>query len=389
MARAQEKFMVVLTGGGSGGHVYPLIAVSESLTKKIAALGGGTEFSYIGPKDAFTPLIAARGIAVLPIAAGKLRRYFSLENISDIPKFFIGLAQAFWKLYFVMPDVVFSKGGPGSFPVVLAAWFYRIPVAIHESDAQPGLNNALAARFVRKVFVSFARAGQFFDPQKTTVSGAPIREELLQNKPTKESAKEKLGFRTGEPLVLIIGGSQGSVRINEFIMGNLAEILKTTQVLHQTGIANFDDVKRMANVVLATQPAENAVRYKPVNYFAGAQPDAADNLETAFAAADLVVMRPGGTIFEVAAFGIPAILIPITESANDHQRLNAYEFANAGGGAVIEENNLLPGIFLSQLKSILGNGDLHEKMSAASAKFFIPDAAETIADGIIDMARGK
>jgi UDP-N-acetylglucosamine--N-acetylmuramyl-(pentapeptide) pyrophosphoryl-undecaprenol N-acetylglucosamine transferase len=385
----QEKFMVVLTGGGSGGHIYPLLAVAEALDKKLQSLGGATEFTYIGPKDAYAPLFANKGIEIRPIVAGKIRRYFSIENIFDIPKFFIGLWQALWQLYKVMPDVVFSKGGTGAFPVVLAAWFYRIPVAIHESDAQPGLTNLVSARFARKIFVSFGRAAQFFDPRKTLVSGAPIRQELLENRMEKSAAKEALGFDPSQPLTLVLGGSQGSVRINEFVVANLAEILKTSQVLHQTGVANLDDVQKLSGAALAGQAAEHVIRYKPVSYFANQDPNGMDNLTTALAAADLIIMRPGGTIFEIAAFGIPAIMIPLAESANNHQRVNAYEFANAGGGIVIEENNLLPGIFLAQFKSILEHGDLHNKMSAASAQFFVPHAAQTIADGIIAMAEGK
>jgi UDP-N-acetylglucosamine--N-acetylmuramyl-(pentapeptide) pyrophosphoryl-undecaprenol N-acetylglucosamine transferase len=378
----QETFNVVLTGGGSGGHIYPLFAVAEVLKAKVQALGGETQFSYIGPRDAYATLFADRGIAVREIMAGKIRRYFSFENILDIPKFFIGVWQALWQMYLVMPDVVFSKGGTGAFPVVLAAWFYRIPVAIHESDAEPGLTNLVSSRFARKIFVSFARAAHYFDPSHTTVSGAPIRPELLNNRPTREDARESLNFNKNEPLALILGGSQGSVRINEFIAANLAEIVKTSQVLHQTGMANIEDVKKLSNAALAEQPASSSVRYQPVNYLT-------EKLQDALEAADIVVMRPGGSIFEIAAFGIPAILIPIAESANDHQRVNAYEFANAGGGVVIEETNLLPGIFLSQFKKILSDNDLRAKMGAASAKFFVPGAAETIADGILAMAAGK
>jgi UDP-N-acetylglucosamine--N-acetylmuramyl-(pentapeptide) pyrophosphoryl-undecaprenol N-acetylglucosamine transferase len=147
-------------------------------------------------------------------------------------------------------------------------------------------------------------------------------------------------------------------------------------------MANLEDVKKLSTAALAEQPASSSVRYQPVNYLT-------EKLQDALEAADIVVMRPGGSIFEIAAFGIPAILIPIAESANDHQRVNAYEFANAGGGVVIEETNLLPGIFLSQFKKILSDNDLRAKMGAASAKFFVPGAAETIADGILAMAAGK
>ena len=152
--------------------------------------------------------------------------------------------------------------------------------------------------------------------------------------------------------------------------------------MHQTGAGNFNEVKKLSDAALVSAPALSIIRYKPVNYLA-------DTMQAALAAADLVVMRPGGTVFEIAAFGIPAILIPIAESANDHQRTNAYEFAKNGAGVVIEEANLLPGIFLAQFNAIFANADLRAKMSAASAQFFVPNAAETIADGLIAMASGK
>ena len=202
----QRSFDVVLTGGGSGGHIYPLLAVADTLKKKVASLGAPTTFSYLGPRDAYAPLFTERGIAVIPISSGKVRRYAALENVLDIPKFFIGLLQALWQLYCIMPDIVFSKGGTGALPVVFAAWFYRIPVAIHESDAQPGLTNLASARFAKKIFVSFERAAQFFATAKTTVSGAPLRGELLENRPTREAAKESLGFDPKEPLTVVIGG---------------------------------------------------------------------------------------------------------------------------------------------------------------------------------------
>jgi UDP-N-acetylglucosamine--N-acetylmuramyl-(pentapeptide) pyrophosphoryl-undecaprenol N-acetylglucosamine transferase len=372
-----NTFRVVLTGGGSGGHIYPLLAVAEALQKKSTELSFQEELIYIGPKDAYEPLFVARDISVRSIFSGKLRRYFSLENITDIPKIAIGFIQAFWQLYIIMPDVIFSKGGPGALPVVIAGWFYRIPVAIHESDAVPGLTNAISAYFAKKIFVSFADAAKYFPADKTDVTGAPIRDELISNPTSQELAKESLGFSSSHPLVLILGGSQGSLRINNFILANLQALVKQTQVLHQTGIANFLEAQKLSHAALIDQPIDDN-RYVPVNYFT-------DNLATAYTAADLVIARPGGTIFEIAAFGKPAILIPITESANDHQRANAYAFADAGGGVVIEESNLLPGIFLQQVSSILTDDALHAKMSTASLKFFIPNAAETIVEKLFEI----
>lgn len=376
MAEA-EKLLVVFTGGGSGGHVYPLLAVAEALRKRVLALGAPAEFIYMGPKDAYAPLIKARGMDVVNIVSGKVRRYASAANIADVPKFFIGFIQALFELYFIMPDVIFSKGGTGALPVVMAGWFYRIPIIIHESDAHPGLTNLASARFSKKVFVSFARAAQFFNPEKTKVSGAPIRTELLEGRTTRELAKETLGFNPQEPLTVIIGGSQGSTRINEFILTNLVPLIKETQVLHQTGVANFLEAQKLSHAALEGLNVKN--RYQPVNYFES-------NLVTALTAADVVIARAGASIFEIASFGIPSILIPLAESANGHQRMNAYELANAGGAIVIEEPNLLPGIFFGQLKSLLSNPDLRAKMGAAAQKFFTGGASEMIADEILETA---
>jgi UDP-N-acetylglucosamine--N-acetylmuramyl-(pentapeptide) pyrophosphoryl-undecaprenol N-acetylglucosamine transferase len=378
-----EKFRVVFTGGGSGGHIYPILAVAEALQAKCDQLKAPVEFSYLGPKDPYSALLSQRGIPVYPIASGKMRRYFSLQNFLDGPKFVIGFFQALWKLYFIMPDVVFSKGGTGALPVVVAAWFYRIPVAIHDSDAQPGLTNVTSGRFATRVFLSFARAAAFFRADKVEVTGSPLRTELLGERVSKEVAKEIMGFNKTQPLVLVIGGSQGAQRINEFVLGNLPQFIAMTSVLHQTGPGNFVEVEKLSKVALASAPA--TYRYVPVGYFGGA-PGGGNDMATALTAADIVVARSGSSVCEFASFGLPAILIPLSTSANDHQRVDAYEFAATGAAIVIEEANLLPGIFFAQLTNILVDADLRAKMSAASLAFFIPGAADKIADGLMRMS---
>lgn len=377
-----ETFRVVLTGGGSGGHIYPLLAVAEAVQEKCDALHADVAFDYLGPKDAYSVLLAGRGVRLHPISSGKLRRYFSLQNFLDAPKFLIGLVQALFSLYVIMPDVVFSKGGTGALPVVMAAWFYRIPIAIHDSDAQPGLTNVHSGRFASRVFVSFERAAAFFSAKKVMVTGAPLRAELMGERVSKEAAKEILGFDKTQPLVLVLGGSQGATRLNEFVLVNLAQFMAQTSVLHQTGPANIDEVKKLSSVALADLPV--TYRYLAVGYFGGA-PGSGDDMATALTAADVVVSRSGSSVCELAAFGLPAILIPLAESANDHQRVDAYEFAKNGAGVVIEEANLVPGIFFAELGKILSDADLRAKMSAASSAFFIPGAADKIADELMRM----
>ena len=325
-----ETFRVVLTGGGSGGHIYPLLAVAEAIQDEAKAMNFASELTYLGPRDAYTPELESHGIRIRPILGASFRRYFSLGNLIDVPKFFIGLIQALWKLYFLMPDAIFSKGGKGAFPVVLAGWFYRIPVAIHESDAQPGLSNLASSSFASRVFINFDGAAKYFNPSITMRVGVPVRKELLADRMTKELAKEALGFSSSNPLLLVTGGSQGSVTINDFIVENLGAIAAVTQILHQTGRANFADVEKLSQAALIDASFKN--RYQPVAYLDE------KNTALALAAADIVACRAGATnIAEIAAFGIPAILIPHVQGTNGHQRSNAYDFAEGGGAVVVEE----------------------------------------------------
>jgi UDP-N-acetylglucosamine--N-acetylmuramyl-(pentapeptide) pyrophosphoryl-undecaprenol N-acetylglucosamine transferase len=373
---AGEKFRIVFTGGGSGGHIYPLIAIAEELQARLNENNAPSEFIYLGPSDVYSTLLSAHGVLVQPIVSGKIRRYFSLQNILDIPKFFIGFVQALVKLYFIMPDVVFSKGGTGALPVVVAAWFYRIPIAIHDSDAQPGKTNVASGRFASKVFLSFEKASAYFATDKVQITGSPLRAELLEERMPRDAAKEIMGFDKTQLLTLVLGGSQGAVRINNFVVTNVSQLIADTQVLHQTGVANFADVQKLAQAALGTDYIKN--KYVPIGYLD-------KDIATAFTAADLVVARSGSSVFELAAFGLPAILIPLAESANDHQRVDAYEFAKSGAAIVIEEANLLPGIFFTQLKKILDDDALRAKMSAASFAFFIPGAADKIAGELLAM----
>lgn len=372
-----------MTGGGSGGHVYPLLSVAESLEAIARAPATEYELHYFGPKDRYSATLAEAGITIHPITSSKIRRYASglLANILDIPRFAFGFLQALFKMFWLMPDAIFSKGGPGAYPVVIAGWFYRIPVMIHDSDATPGLTNLLSGRFSKRIAVSFDRAAKYFDPRKTIVSGSPLRRALLEGRPDAAQAKEMLGFDPALALVVVLGGSQGSQRINEFIAFNIPELIKDVQIYHQAGSANYLEIKKVAQAELlgVSLMEELKSRYQVVPFI--------DDMKVVLAAADLVVSRAGSSsIFEVAAFGKPSILIPLHESANDHQRTNAYEYARGGGAVVIEEPNLLPAIFLNQIREILTQPETVQKMAAAATAFFKPGAGEVIAKELLILA---
>jgi len=351
---------IVFAGGGSGGHVYPLIAVAESLHRYATQRGFLLGLHYIGPASAYQGLFEQNEVAFHPLAEAKFRRYASFANLLDIPKFFVSVLQAIGKLYVVMPDVILSKGGPGALPVVLAGWWYRIPIVIHESDAIPGLANTISAKFARRIAVSFTEASQHFPASKTFIVGGLIRQSLYEKDIPEREAKEKLGFDPDRPLLLVLGGSLGSKRINDFIISHLLAILPHVQVMHQTGIQNYDEMKRAAET-LAAPDDRGKTPYHPVPYLT-------EEYATALSAADCILSRAGsGTIFEAMSFGKPAILIPLPGSANNHQHANAKILHAQGAARIIEETNLTPSIFIGELNAVMTQST-QEHMRAAAVK---------------------
>ncbi|MEK7094033.1 MAG: UDP-N-acetylglucosamine--N-acetylmuramyl-(pentapeptide) pyrophosphoryl-undecaprenol N-acetylglucosamine transferase [Patescibacteria group bacterium] len=379
----QNILRILFAGGGSGGHINPILAVSEALREMMPQLKMNLILRHLGPQDSHTEVLKAANIETTFLLGAKWRRYASLKNILDIPLFFVSILQAFIKLLLFMPDVIFSKGGPGSLPVVLVGWFYRIPIIIHESDSVPGVSNAISARFATRIAVSFERAKNYFPPKKTALTGTPINPILLAGPLAQKTAKEVMGFDPNEPVILIIGGSQGAQSINEFIVTNLEDITNITQVIHQTGTANFSEIQRLSRAAMIEISTKDALpkRYHAVPYLKS------EDMKNALSAADLVVSRSGsGSLFEIAAFKKPAILIPLQNSGRDHQRLNAYEFAKSGGAVIIEQSNLMSGIFMNQIKEILENPAVKETMSQGSGSFFIPNAAQIVAQEILKIA---
>jgi UDP-N-acetylglucosamine--N-acetylmuramyl-(pentapeptide) pyrophosphoryl-undecaprenol N-acetylglucosamine transferase len=370
---------IILAGGGTGGHIFPLVAVADSL---IEIAQGRAEIFYLGPASPLNEEFSRRNIPAYRIAGAKWRRYLDIANLIDIPKFFWSVIQAFALLFKLMPDVVFSKGGPGALPVVLAAKFYFIPIIIHESDSIPGLANRISAKLAKKIGISFRKAAAFFPKGKTVLVGNPVRAEFL-NGLTSEARQIKtyLGFNQDMPLVLILGGSQGAAIINSFMVSNLESFLQEFQVYHQTGLANEEEIKILAAHALRGLNETLTERYKSIGFLNLGQ------IKYALAAADVVVSRPGaGSIFEIAAFGKPSILIPITDSANNHQLTNAYEYAESGAAVVVEEANFKFGILIRQIKNIIGDARLREEMVQAAKTFAKPKAAQLIAEEILKLA---
>ncbi|OIO65698.1 hypothetical protein AUJ30_00620, partial [Candidatus Wolfebacteria bacterium CG1_02_39_135] len=345
---------ILFTGGGTGGHIYPIIAVAEELQKLSVEKKIEMDLRYFGSPEMFRSVLEQNGIGVSKIFSAKLRRYFDLRNFLDIPILLpLSVIQAFWKVFWFMPDVLFSKGGPGSLPVVLACRFYCVPIIIHDSDTIIGLANRLAIYWAKRIAVSFdSTAKTLLENEKLSgkvaLVGNPIRRSLISGDILDSATAKKIfGFNPEKPVILVIGGSQGAVKINDLMLEIVGEIIRDFQILHQTGIKNFEDFKKELDIILRNYPEEQRSRYKTVPYFE-------KDLKDAYTAADVVVSRASsGSIFEAAAFAKPSILIPLPEEVvGDHQTTNAYEYAKSGAAIVIEQANLEPNIFLGQLKKI-------------------------------------
>jgi len=369
---------IVFTGGGTGGHIFPIVAIAEEMRKRDASV----DLAYIGPSD-FTSKTFLRQAKVKTfyVSSGKIRRYFSagafFSNMVDICiKIPFGVFQAFIIMFFTAPDVILSKGGYGSIPVIIAGWILRIPIFMHESDVVPGMANKIGSKFSEKIFVSFPTSEmEYFPIKKMVETGNPVRNILAKG--NKEEAVKLFSLTGEKPVILILGGSQGSERINEVVLDVLIDILRDFEIIHQTGLAGY---RRVQNESLAMIDESFRKYYHPYFFLDERE------LALAFAACDCVVARSGaGTIFEIALLKKPSILIPLPESAQNHQVRNAYSYARNGACLVLEEGNFTHHFFLEKLKELIK--DDKETMAQAAEIFAKPYASVIVARYILDFLK--
>jgi UDP-N-acetylglucosamine--N-acetylmuramyl-(pentapeptide) pyrophosphoryl-undecaprenol N-acetylglucosamine transferase len=368
---------IVFTGGGTGGHFYPIIAVAQKVNKiidrdKIL----GVKLYYLSDSPYDKEVLFENGIIFEEINAGKMRTYFSMKNISDMFKTFFGVLNAIYKVFTIYPDVVFGKGGYASFPTLLAARILRIPVVIHESDSAPGRVNEWAGKFAKKIAISFKEAIDFFPKEKVAWTGQPVREEIETPAGHKE-AMDYFKLESKLPVILILGGSQGAELINNTILDALPRLIKNYQIIHQTGVKNFKNVSGRADVMLSDN--ENKFRYLSYSFL--------NPLEMKMAAgvASIIISRAGSTIFEIASWGVPSILVPFTESNADHAKKNAFSYARTGACTVIEEMNMTANILSSEIERITEDKVTLEHMAKCAKAFSKGGGAEKIAQELIDI----
>lgn len=371
---------IVLTGGGTGGHFYPLIAIAEAVHDLVAEKQIlSPRLYYVADKPYDEEALFANDIIFVKAPAGKVRRYFSLQNVSDLFKTLFGTLQCLFILLKIYPDVVISKGGYASVPTVLAASILKIPIIIHESDAKVGRANLLAAKKATRIAVAFESAIAGFPEKfrsKIANVGIPVRKELLQL-PTRETALATLSLDPALPTVVIMGGSSGSQRLNETVLDALPNLVSFANVIHQTGKAQFGDVEKTGRVIAG----EHKDRYHPYPYLN------VESIRATAAAADVIIARAGtGSITEIALWGIPAILVPIPESISHDQRTNAYTYAHTGASEVLEEANMTPNVLASEARRIATDPVVNARMRAAAKGFANPNAGRLIAEEALRIA---
>ena len=369
---------ILFAGGGTGGHFFPIIAVAEAtldLIEKEHLVGVQLFYMSDAPYD--SELLKKNELTFIPVMAGKQRTYSSMKNFTDKFRVVIGCIQATIKLFILYPDVVFGKGGYASFPAMFAARLLRIPVIIHESDIIPGRVNKWIGNYATKIAVSYPEATKHFTHKdRIALTGQPIRKILLEV-PSGDPVSE-LGLEPGVPVVLVLGGSQGAERINENLIDILPRLVERCQIVHQTGEANLDWMKKRAEGILPNNPL--AARYHPLGFI---DPK---SLRLAAMASSLVISRAGSAIFEIAIWEKPAILIPLAIARDDHQRENAYSYARTGSCTVIEENNLKPEILYSVIDTIMSSREIQEKMISGARSFTRTDAASKISQALLSIA---
>jgi UDP-N-acetylglucosamine--N-acetylmuramyl-(pentapeptide) pyrophosphoryl-undecaprenol N-acetylglucosamine transferase len=366
---------IVLTGGGTGGHFYPLIAIAEAIEDLCAEKTLiEPELFYVGPAPFDRSALLEHDISYRPSVAGRVSAKRNILDLVGAIKIAWGVVGSIFQLWSIYPDVVISTGAYAAFPTLYAARILRIPVIIYDADATPGRVSLWSAKFARWVAVAHPEAPQKFPAnlkERMAQTGHPIRKEIEE--PAKEGGYEFLHLDASVPTVFFVGGSQGAIALNEAILDALPHLIERYNVIHQTGKANLEDVQKVVGVILKDSPYKERYRsFGLLNTLA---------LRMSAGVATLVVGRAGsGTIFEIASWGLPAILVPIPEDVSHDQTENAFSYARAGAAVVLEQKNLTPHLLVAEIDRIIKDAAVRARMSSAARSFARPAAARTIAE---------
>lgn len=351
---------IILTGGGTAGHIFPILALIDNLKSN-----SRVSYLYVGSRSGQEKEIAAKAeVRFKGIFTGKRRNYFSFSNFVDFFKIIFGLIQAYFIVVSFKPDIIFSKGGYAAFPIVFWAKRFKIPLVVHESDSVMGGLNSYASRFAKKVCVGFPveyYKDQHVPFEKLVYTGTPLRKEF--NNQTSQKSER--------PTILITGGSQGAAKINSLILEIAPELVKKFDVYHLVGKNDFEEIKDS---------------FKNEHYY---MLDFAENMPELMAKSDLIIARAGSTVAEISALGKASILIPLPTSHLNHQTKNAQIYADKNAAVLLSEKGLTSSSLLSIINHLMEDSVFRNLIAHHSKEFATENAAKEIIDILFEVSEAK
>jgi UDP-N-acetylglucosamine--N-acetylmuramyl-(pentapeptide) pyrophosphoryl-undecaprenol N-acetylglucosamine transferase len=370
---------VLISGGGTGGHIYPALAVATQLQKEYQA-----DILYLGSDDGLeTQVVPAAGLRLAVIRAGKLQRFVSRKTFSGVARVPVGVAQAIGIVRRFRPDVAFTSGGYVAVPAGLAAYFNAVPLLMHQQDVPPNLSNRLLTPLATRISVAFADSLRYFPRQKTIQLGNPLRQVILDvQQIAPQQARVQLGFDAALPLLLVTGGSQGARHLNQATCQALPQLLTFCQVLQISGSKLFDETREQVEHMLIGIEEGMKRRYRLVPYMDAEMP-------LALQAATLVVCRSGAsTLSELAALGKPSILVPLPPSlGTSPQEINAAMFQREQAAEVILNAHMKPEILVNRAKSIISSSASLQRMTESVSHLAKTQATRDIVENIVQLAK--
>jgi UDP-N-acetylglucosamine--N-acetylmuramyl-(pentapeptide) pyrophosphoryl-undecaprenol N-acetylglucosamine transferase len=376
---------ILVSGGGTGGHIYPALAVARALQERY-----GAELLYLGDENGLeTRIVPQSGLNLrfATITAGKLRRYLSAGTLTDLGRVPVGMAQALRSVGGFRPDAAFTSGGYVSVPAGVAARVFGAPLLMHQQDVSPNLANRLLTPVATRISVSFPPSVAYFPKRKTTLAGNPVRGPILAAAGADPAAiKARFGLDPSLPLLLVTGGSQGARHLNQVVTAALPYILPGCQVLHVSGQLTYEETKAQAQAQLAADPTGGrmAARYQLHAYLDEPMP-------YALAASDVVLCRSGAaTLAELAALGKPGLLVPLPPGfSGSPQQVNAEMFVRAGAATMLLDKDLAVDSLRGLLLPLLAEPRRLAAMGAAARTLARPNAAVELADAVAALARRR
>lgn len=368
---------VIIAGGGTGGHIYPAIAIANALKRRFPSI----EIIFVGTDRGLErELVPRAGFQLKIIRVKGFQRRFSLDTFRSLKELFLGILDSFEIIREEQPDLVIGTGGYVAGPVVFIASLLKVPSIIHEQNVKPGITNRILSKFVDKIAISYSDSKKYFPKEKVIITGNPVRDQISSS--DKGKALKKFGFSSDIPVVFSFGGSQGAEKLNCAICDIIEKIKdkKKFQLIHITGKRNYNNFKKqMADRGIALDSLGH-IKVRPYIY----------EIQDAYAASDLVISRSGAiTISEITTCGKPSILIPLPTAAGNHQEYNAKLLEKKGAAKILPNDKLTGKNLIQYIEDIIFNQERLYEMAKASKELRKPDALNKIVDEVTCLVKTR